>query len=235
MAFLTFCNKIILKRGKESFSFRTPPPPPLLAMLHCCWSTFVGNSKHLNFEWMGGGRNVDCFVLWSYPIWGKCLNNFVVDCSYTPVMACFCNLITKWVNIHLGPGVKYAGFPLFFVVVGFLSLKAYYFKFDKTTEPWGRFFSWRHFGMDHQCISLAFSPRHIWIYWIRLNTVSLIDITVQFFYYLHWDLWNTHCNPAEQKLKRMTSITLLPTYFCVTVKSGAPFSGFRYNCIPREL
>lgn len=151
-------------------------------MLCCCWSTFVGNSKHLNFEWMGGGRNVYCFVLWSYPIWGKCLNNFVMDCSYTPVMAFFCNLITKWVNIHLGPGVKYAGFALFFVVVCFLSLKAYYFKFDKTTEPWGTIFSWRHFGMDHQCISLAFSPRHIWIYWIQLNTVSLIDITVHFFF-----------------------------------------------------
>lgn len=138
-------------------------------------------------------------------------------------VAFFCNLITKWVNIHLGPGVKYAGFALFFVVVCFLSLKAYYFKFDKTTEPWGTFFSWRHFGMDHQCISLAFSPKHIWIYWIQLNTVSLIDITVHFFfYYLHWDLWNTHCNPAEQKLNRMKSITLLPTYFCVTVKEEAP-------------
>lgn len=79
-------------------------------------------------------------------------------------------------NIHLGPGVKYAGFALFFVVVCFLSLKAYYFK------PWGSFFSWRHFGMDHQCISLAFSPKHIWIYWIQLNTVSLIDITVHFFF-----------------------------------------------------
>lgn len=97
-------------------------------------------------------------------------------------VAFFCNLITKWVNIHLGPGVKYAGFALFFVVVCFLSLKAYYFKFDKTTEPWGTFFSWRHFGMDHQCISLAFSPKHIWIYWIQLNTVSLIDITVHFFF-----------------------------------------------------
>lgn len=137
-------------------------------------------------------------------------------------VAFFCNLITKWVNIHLGPGVKYAGFALFFVVVCFLSLKANYFKFDKTTEPWGTFFSWRHFGMDHQCISLAFSPKHIWIYWIQLNTVSLIDITVHFFYYLHWDLWNTHCNPAEQKLNRMKSITLLPTYFCVTVKEEAP-------------
>lgn len=98
-------------------------------------------------------------------------------------VAFFCNLITKWVNIHLGPGVKYAGFALFFVVVCFLSLKAYYFKFDKTTEPWGTFFSWRHFGIDHhQCISLAFSPKHIWIYWIQLNTVSLIDITVHFFF-----------------------------------------------------
>lgn len=155
-------------------------------------------------------------------------------------VAFFCNLITKWVNIHLGPGVKYAGFALFFVVVCFLSLKAYYFKFDKTTEPWGTFFSWRHFGMDHQCISLAFSPKHIWIYWIQPNTVSLIDITVHFFfYYLHWDLWNTHCNPAEQKLNRMKSITLLPTYFVLQSKrrlhpNRIPFSHFRnYSCIPK--
>ena len=27
------------------------------------------NNKHPNFEWKGGGRGVDCFVLWSYPIW----------------------------------------------------------------------------------------------------------------------------------------------------------------------
>lgn len=27
----------------------------------------------------------------------------------------------------------------------------------------------------------------------------------------------------------MTSITLLPTYFCATVKAEVPFSGFRYT------
>lgn len=152
-------------------------------------------------------------------------------------MGFYCNLITNYELIFTwAQGVKYAGFALFFVVVGFLSLKTYYFKFDKTTEPWGTFFSWRHFGMDHQCISLAFNPRHIWIYWIHAEH-SLLDWYNHsvFFCYLHWDLWNTHCNPAEQKLNRMTSITLLPTYFCVTVKSEGPFSGFRYSCIPKEL
>ena len=27
------------------------------------------------------GKGVDSFVLWSYPIWVQCLNNFVADCS----------------------------------------------------------------------------------------------------------------------------------------------------------
>ena len=30
----------------------------------------------------GGGRGVDSFVLWSYPIWVQCLNNFVPDCRF---------------------------------------------------------------------------------------------------------------------------------------------------------
>ena len=29
----------------------------------------VENHKHPNFEWRGGGRGVDSFVLWSYLIW----------------------------------------------------------------------------------------------------------------------------------------------------------------------
>ena len=31
--------------------------------------------------WMEGrGKGVDSFVLWSYPIWVQCLNNFVAIC-----------------------------------------------------------------------------------------------------------------------------------------------------------
>ena len=39
------------------------------------------NKKHPNFEWRGQERGVDSYVLWSYPIWVQCLNNFVADCS----------------------------------------------------------------------------------------------------------------------------------------------------------
>ena len=30
----------------------------------------------------GRGKGVDSFVLWSYPIWVQCLNNFVADCRF---------------------------------------------------------------------------------------------------------------------------------------------------------
>ena len=40
------------------------------------------NNKHANFEWRGGGRAVDCFVLRSYPIKGQCLNSFVTGSSH---------------------------------------------------------------------------------------------------------------------------------------------------------
>ena len=49
-----------------------------------CKSLFIyatiGDNKHPNFEWRGQGRGVDSSVLWSYPIWVQCLNNFVADC-----------------------------------------------------------------------------------------------------------------------------------------------------------
>ena len=41
-----------------------------------------GNNKHPNFEQRGQGRGADSFVLWSYPIWIQCLNNFVADCRH---------------------------------------------------------------------------------------------------------------------------------------------------------
>ena len=39
------------------------------------------NNQHPNFERRGQGRGEDSFVLWSYPIWVQCLNNFDADCS----------------------------------------------------------------------------------------------------------------------------------------------------------
>ena len=48
--------------------------------MQCCadvWATYIENNKHHNFEWRGQGEGVDYFVLYSYPIWLQCLNNFV--------------------------------------------------------------------------------------------------------------------------------------------------------------
>ena len=50
--------------------------------MQCCadvWATYIENNKHHNFEWRGQGEGVDYFVLYSYPIWLQCLNNFVAD------------------------------------------------------------------------------------------------------------------------------------------------------------
>ena len=53
-------------------------------MQHCAAvqaTLAVENNKHPNFEWRGGERGVDSFVLCSYPIWVHVdLNNFVTDC-----------------------------------------------------------------------------------------------------------------------------------------------------------
>ena len=81
---------------------------------------------------------MDCFVLGSYPSEESVSTILlrIVATKRTPVMGFYCNLITNYELIFTwAQGAKYAGFALFFVVVGFLSLKTYYFKFDKTTEP----------------------------------------------------------------------------------------------------
>ena len=54
------------QRGKYSFS------SPIPSMQHCAAvqaTLAVENNKHPNFEWRGGERGVDSFVLCSYPIW----------------------------------------------------------------------------------------------------------------------------------------------------------------------
>ena len=54
------------QRGKYSFS------SPIPSMQHCAAvqaTLAVENNKHRNFEWRGGERGVDSFVLCSYPIW----------------------------------------------------------------------------------------------------------------------------------------------------------------------
>ena len=68
---LTHCLKgpswhsIDLKRGKK---LSQPPIPST----HCCATVRASC-----------GRGVDCFVLWSNPIWVQCLNNFVAHYRLT--------------------------------------------------------------------------------------------------------------------------------------------------------
>ena len=51
------------KRGNKAF----PPPSPPCNVVPL-FKLAIENIKHPNFEWKGGGRFLDSFVLWSYPI-----------------------------------------------------------------------------------------------------------------------------------------------------------------------
>ena len=62
-------------KGKNK-AFPSPSPPSNVVLL---FELPVENNKHPNFEWREGF--VDCFVLWRYHIWTKCLYSFVADCS----------------------------------------------------------------------------------------------------------------------------------------------------------
>ena len=71
-AFLHFTD---FKKRKYSFSC------PILS--NQCFADVratIENNKHRNFEQRGQGRGAYSFVLWSYPIWVHCRNNFVADC-----------------------------------------------------------------------------------------------------------------------------------------------------------
>ena len=72
-ASLTFCQ---LKKGKR-FSFPSPSK-------QCCATVWATCTKQQTPQlWMEGRRRaVNCFVLWSYPVWGQCFNNFVTDCRF---------------------------------------------------------------------------------------------------------------------------------------------------------
>ena len=72
-ASLTFCQ---LKKGKR-FSFPSH-------FKQCCATVWATRTKQQTPQlWMEGRRRaVNCFVLWSYPVWGQCFNNFVTDCRF---------------------------------------------------------------------------------------------------------------------------------------------------------
>ena len=58
-----------------------PPPSPRCNAVPM-FKLPTENNKHPNFKWRGQGRGADSFLLWGYPIWVPCLNNFVADCGY---------------------------------------------------------------------------------------------------------------------------------------------------------
>ena len=70
-------SDVLLTSKAENKAF--PPPSPLCDVVRM-FKLPIENNKHPNFEWRGEGRAVDSFVLWSYPIWVQCLNNFVAGC-----------------------------------------------------------------------------------------------------------------------------------------------------------
>ena len=79
---------IFLTSKEENIAFPPPSPPFNVVPL---FELPLENNKHPNFEWRGQGRGVHGFlinVLWSYPIWVQCLNNFVANCSCMQVMTC---------------------------------------------------------------------------------------------------------------------------------------------------
>ena len=67
---------VLLTSKVENKAFPPPSPPCNVVPL---FKLPIENNKQPNFEWRGGGRGVDSFVPWSYPIWVQCLNNFVAD------------------------------------------------------------------------------------------------------------------------------------------------------------
>ena len=74
------------KRGNVAF----PPPSPPCKVVPM-FELPIENNKHPNFEWRGKGGSADSFVLWSYPIWVQCMNNFVADrWSYFRSMSASC-------------------------------------------------------------------------------------------------------------------------------------------------
>ena len=75
---LDFFYVLLTSKG-GNIAFPPPSPPcnvvPMFELL-------VENNEHPTYEWRGQGRGADSFVLWSYPIWVQCLNNFVADLGF---------------------------------------------------------------------------------------------------------------------------------------------------------
>ena len=74
-------------------------PPSSLYNVVPLFNLPLENKKHPNFEWRGQGRGVDSYVLWGYPIWVQCLNNFVADCRFVKRIPFVTRRYTKGVHL----------------------------------------------------------------------------------------------------------------------------------------
>ena len=72
-----FCVLLTSEGGNIAFP---PPTPPCNAVP--MFKLPVENNKHPNSKWRRQGRDADSILLWGYPIWVTCLNNFVADFGY---------------------------------------------------------------------------------------------------------------------------------------------------------
>ena len=70
---------VFLTSREEKIAPCPPSPPYNVVPL---FELPLENNKHSNFEWRGQGWGVDSFVLWRYPIWIQCLNNFLSNCRF---------------------------------------------------------------------------------------------------------------------------------------------------------
>ena len=86
--------------------------------MQCCAAVRTTYRKQQTPQLWMVGRSVDSFVLWSYPIWVQCLNNFVTVCVVVVVdvqVGC-----CGWVVVVLV--VLFVGVALYFIhFIGFFS------------------------------------------------------------------------------------------------------------------
>ena len=68
----------------------------------------IENNKHPNFEWREA-RGVDCFVLRSYPIWGRCVNSFVANFSYVHALSPVKRVLG---HVLWEPGARFSKVPV---------------------------------------------------------------------------------------------------------------------------
>ena len=68
---------VFLTSKGENIAF--PPPSPACNVVPL-FELPLEKRTNTPIKWRGQGRGVYSFVLWSYPIWVQCLNNFVGDC-----------------------------------------------------------------------------------------------------------------------------------------------------------